>query len=92
MDSITMGTNSPLNILLLYDELREADLGGNGLPRFHDFVGELEMPRASPCDIGAASVLMVVVYKGAGVAPCPIPQHQSMQPGHSQRGSGSAGQ
>ena len=73
MDSITMGANFPLNILLLYDELRQADLGGNGLPRLHDFVGELEMPRASPCNIGAASVSVAVVYKGAGVAPCPIP-------------------
>ena len=92
MDSITMGTNAPLNVLLLYAELGRADLRGNGLPRLHDCVGELEMPRASPCDIVAASVLMVVVYKRAGVAPCPISQHQSLQPGHSQRGSGSAGQ
>lgn len=80
MDSITMGINPPtLDIVLLYAELRRAGR-----------VGEIEIPCASPCDVRAASVL-VVVYKRAGVASSPIPHHQSMQPRHSQRRSGSTG-
>lgn len=91
MDSISVGINDPWDILLLDAEIRRrADLGGDGLPRLHDRAGEFEILRAPPRDAWAASVV-VVVYKRAGVAPPPVPQHQRTQPGHLQRRSGSAG-